>query len=131
MKIINAYTDFWKRYVDFSGRTSRSDFWYYILGAFVVFIIAAMLDNVTGLTLFTPVLSLASIIPAVAIYTRRLHDINKTGWWQLIALIPLAGLIVLLVWFCTKGDQAKNQYGINPIYIEGKGDSKTIAKAAI
>jgi len=116
MQIVEAYTDFWKRYVDFKGRTSRSGFWFYILGAIVVAILASVLDSIVGMGIFTPLLSLASIIPAIAIYARRLHDINKSGWWQLIVLIPLVGVIVLIVWFATKGDQDKNRFGAVPTH---------------
>lgn len=118
MQIVDSYKDFWKRYVDFSGRTSRSDFWFYVLGAIVVSIITNILDGVIGQPIFTPLLGLASIIPAIAIYARRLHDINKSGWWQLIALIPLVGAIVLIVWFAKKGDQDKNRFGVNPMHTQ-------------
>jgi uncharacterized membrane protein YhaH (DUF805 family) len=116
MQIVDSYTDFWKRYVDFKGRTSRSGFWFYVLGLIVVSVITNILDYAIGQPIFTLLISLASIIPAIAIYTRRLHDINKSGWWQLIVLIPLVGTIVLIVWFCTKGDQDKNRFGANPIH---------------
>ena len=118
MKIVNAYKDFWKKFLDFSGRTSRSDFWFYVLGAILVGIVTSVIDGIIGTPVLGPIVTLASIIPAIAIYARRLHDINKSGWWQLLALIPLVGAIILIVWFATKGDQDKNKYGANPVHTQ-------------
>ena len=101
-----------KQYADFNGRATRSQYWYFVL--FTV-IIAFVLGFIDGLIFKTQVLSLifnlAIIIPSIALGVRRLHDLGKSGWWYLLVLIPIVGPIVLLIWFCTKGETKKNQYG--------------------
>ena len=58
--------------------------------------------------------SLAVLIPSLAVGARRLHDIDKSGWWQLIAIIPLVGIIILIVWWATDGEERPNEHGPNP-----------------
>ena len=110
-----------KNYAQFSGRATRSEYWYFVLFQLIFGIAAALLDNVLGLT-FTGIpygfiylsYGLALILPALAVGVRRLHDVNKSGWFILISLIPLIGGIWLLIVLIRKGTSGENRYGPDP-----------------
>jgi uncharacterized membrane protein YhaH (DUF805 family) len=110
-----------KKYAMFSGRSNRSEYWYFLLFN-VIFVIAAMiLDNMLGLNfpnlpygfIYTAY-ALALLVPGLSAAVRRLHDINKSGWNVLLALIPLVGGIWVLVLLATKGTPGENRYGPDP-----------------
>lgn len=104
-----------RKYATFSGRARRPEYWWFALFCFVVNIVLSLIDGVVfGANAFAPLstlFGLAVLIPSLAVGARRLHDTGRTAWWLLIALVPLAGLIVLIVFFCQKGDEGANQYG--------------------
>lgn len=112
----DAYVNALKNYVNFKDRTSRSGYWYYVLANFIV---AFLLGFVCGLLhvgqnvqlAVSSLYSLAVLLPGIAITVRRLHDINKSGWFYFIGFIPLVGTIILLVWLCTASVDENNQYG--------------------
>ena len=115
-----------RQYADFNGRARRKEYWMFILFNMIFAIVAMILDNILGIAIagigYGPLYlfyALALFIPGIAVAIRRLHDINKSGWMLLVALIPLAGAIWLLVLMCTEGDQTENQYGPNPKSEEG------------
>ena len=118
---MNWYLKVLKNYVGFSGRARRKEYWMFTLFS-VIFAVAAMiLDNVLGLASkdigYGPiyaVYALALILPSIAVAARRLHDIGKSGWWQLIGIIPLIGAIVLIVWLVREGEHGDNAYGPDP-----------------
>ncbi len=95
MTFVESIKTCFSKYATFSGRATRSEFWW-----FWVFTLIAS---------FIPLLNLAVIIPAIAVGVRRLHDIGKSGWYMLLALIPVVDL-VLLYFFAIEG-QGDNQYG--------------------
>ena len=68
----------------------------------------------TFLTVLTYIISLALLLPGLGLSVRRLHDINRSGWWVLIGLIPLVGAIILIIWFAKESDPVENQYGPVP-----------------
>ena len=110
-----------KQYADFSGRARRTEYWMFTLFNFIFIILAAILDNILGLTFgelpygaFYLFYALAVFIPGLAVAVRRLHDIEKSGWMLLIALIPIVGAIWLLVLTVTDSNPGENQYGQNP-----------------
>ena len=110
-----------KKYAVFSGRDTRTEYWMYVLFNFIFAIVAMILDNVLHLTLgelpygvFYFLYALVTLVPSTAIAARRLHDVSKSGWFMLIALIPLVGAIWLLVLLCTDSDNGANEYGPNP-----------------
>lgn len=114
--MIDAYKRFLKNYANFSGRSTRSDYWYVILAnfliGFVIGFIGGLIPDLAGVTaLISGLYSLAIIIPGIAIVVRRLHDINKSGWFYFIALVPLVGVIILLVFLCTASVNENNRYG--------------------
>ena len=108
MNIIEATKLFFTRYVDFNGRSRRSEYWWAYLA---VVIISAVLTVVLGELAY--IWSLATLVPQTAVSVRRLHDIGKSGWWHLINFIPVVGQIIFIVFMC-KDSTEDNQWGPNP-----------------
>lgn len=110
-----------ENYCNFDGRASRSQYWWFclfnlILGC-AVSILFASSDSLG--TVVDGIVSLALFLPSLGLQCRRLHDIGKSGWWMLVALIPLVGWIILLVWNCKDSDPYDNQYGPVPLLVDG------------
>ena len=111
-------------YADFDGRTRRRTFWLFALMDFLmtlgIVILSGLLSGLFGSPIFLYILPtlyiLFMFIPRIALTTRRLHDIGKSGWWQLITLIPYIGGIILLIFLVIKSDPMPNKYGEVPIY---------------
>lgn len=100
------------QYADFNGRAIRSQYWYFVLFTFIIGFVLGFIDGMLfGRQILSLIFNLAVLIPSIAIGVRRLHDLGKTGWWYLLILVPIVGPIVLIVWFCMKGQTTKNQYG--------------------
>ena len=93
------------QYATFSGRAKRSEFWWFFLFQVLVMVAASMLGDVIN-----GIASLALLLPALAVGARRLHDIGRTGWWQLLLLSGI-GFLVLLYWWVQPGEGAGNIYG--------------------
>ena len=103
-----------ERYAVFEGRAGRAEYWWFFLANFLIGLVIQILAGVSdALVILSVIYSLALLIPGLAVAVRRLHDTNKSGWWILIALVPLVGIIVLIVFLATDGDPGANQYG-NP-----------------
>jgi uncharacterized membrane protein YhaH (DUF805 family) len=112
---MNWYIDAWKNYFTFTGRARRKAYWMFVLFNIIAAIVASIIDNVLGTGgVIGGLYSLAVLIPGIALGVRRLHDIGKSGWWLLIALVPLIGFIVLIVFACTDSQPGDNEYGPNP-----------------
>ena len=118
---MNWYLQVLKKYAEFNGRARRKEYWIFALFNAIFLILAAIIDNGVGTTmaglpygLFYSVYALGVIIPSLAVGVRRLHDTGKSGWFLLIALIPIVGGIWLIVLFCTEGVAGQNEYGANP-----------------
>ena len=113
-----------KKYADFSGRASRSEFWFFYL----FILIGSILTIIADVNMFShsfgawgPVNSiyqLLVIVPSLAVSARRLHDTNKSGWYILFSIIPIFGLIVIF-WWSSLGSNKKNRFG-NPIKLKRK-----------
>ncbi len=106
------------QYADFQGRTTRKEYWMFILVYVLIYIPLAIVTEMLNLQIIGFVFSLAVIVPSIAIAARRLHDIGKSGWWQLISLIPLVGTIILIVWLATKSE-GDNTYGSSSVAQDG------------
>ncbi len=108
------------KYATFTGRGRRSEFWWFVLFNFLVSIVASIIDAIlgTGLGAGTGVVGLiaglALLLPYLAATVRRLHDTNRSGWWILIGLIPLVGLIVLIVFTVADSNPGPNRFGESP-----------------
>ncbi len=136
---MNYYLKVLRNYATFSGRAMRSEYWYFVLFNLIFGLIAMGLDNVLGTTftinipgapvepnlgLITPyhlpygylylAYGLFMFIPGLAVSVRRLHDVNKSGWFMFISLIPIIGAIWILVLFFTEGTPGPNEYGEDP-----------------
>ena len=104
------------KFAVFSGRASRSEFWFFVLFGFLGGIIAIIIDvMILGYPYeengpINLIFSVAIIIPSIAVAARRLHDINKSGWWQLL-WITIIGGILLIIWHATEGENKKNRFG--------------------
>jgi uncharacterized membrane protein YhaH (DUF805 family) len=114
MNFAAAVRSGFNNYVTFSGRASRSEYWYWALFTVIASIAAGIVDGVVGLGVVETVVSLALFLPSLAIAVRRLHDIDRTGWWVLIAFTVI-GLIVLIYWDCVKGTEGPNRFGPDPL----------------
>ena len=109
-------------YVTFSGRAPRWEFWYWVLFVLIVGIVSTMIDRVVlgadpadgDLMLVQTITGLALFLPGIAIAIRRLHDLDRTGWWWLIALTGI-GMILLIIWDCMKGTDGPNRFGPDPL----------------
>lgn len=105
------------RYVQFSGRARRSEYWYWIL----FYLIAVLALSLVDAMLFGPglaevgvlsnIFALGIFLPSLALTARRLHDIGRSGWWQLIGLVPLIGWVLMIWWLTRPSDPNDNQYG--------------------
>jgi uncharacterized membrane protein YhaH (DUF805 family) len=102
-------------YVNFSDRAARSEYWYWILFYFIGAIVTGAIDAAIGMSITTGLFGLAMLLPNLAVSIRRLHDLDRTGWWILIGLIPIVGWIILLIWYCTKGTDGQNRFGPDPL----------------
>ncbi|MEH6836847.1 MULTISPECIES: DUF805 domain-containing protein [Falsihalocynthiibacter] len=112
------------KYATFSGRASRPEFWWWVLSITVILAITRLIDGVIiapllGFDTFQSgsgqplsfLISLAVILPNIAVAMRRLHDIGKSGWWLLIALLPVIGFLVLIYFYIQPSDKGDNEFG--------------------
>lgn len=104
------FWDGFRNFANFSGRATRTQYWMFILFYMLAYIGLSVIDALLGTFVLAGIFSLVMLIPAISYATRRLHDTGRTGWWQLIAFIPLIGAIVLLIFLVQKSHGA-NQYG--------------------
>ncbi len=122
-----------RKYAVFGGRARRAEYWWFSLLVVLISIVAAFFDTMVtaplgapepsdanpfgnaGLGVVSVLVSLAFLLPGLGASVRRLHDVDKSGWWVLIAFIPLIGGLILLFWFCTRGTQGPNKYGDDPL----------------
>jgi uncharacterized membrane protein YhaH (DUF805 family) len=112
---MNWYLEVLKKYAVFEGRARRKEYWIFFLINLVITFVLAFLEGLAGGPgIVSAIYSLAVLIPGIAVSIRRLHDTDRSGWWLLIALIPVIGTIVLLVFMALDGTPGANQYGPNP-----------------
>jgi uncharacterized membrane protein YhaH (DUF805 family) len=120
MDFMTAVRTCFSKYVDFNGRARRSEYWFFVLFGVIVSIVTSILDSILGLDfgsgsgVLGTVASLALLLPQLAVGARRLHDTGRSGWWQLLGIIPIIGWIILIIWFATDSKPGDNQYGPNP-----------------
>lgn len=99
------------KYVVFTGRARRSEFWWFVLFSILVNIVAGFIDYILGIQALGFLAMLGLLLPSLGVAVRRLHDTDRSGWWILIGLIPLIGAIVLIVWYASEGSPGENRYG--------------------
>lgn len=105
-----------KKYMVFKGRARRKEYWMFILINVLINIVLGIIDNSLGTAYLGLIYSLVVLLPGIAVTVRRLHDIDKSGWWILISLIPVLGGIILLYFMILDGKAEDNQYGSSPKY---------------
>jgi len=118
---MNWYIEVLKKYAVFTGRAQRAEYWYFALFNLLIMIALTVVDSLlgtynpaAGLGLFSGIYALAVLLPGIGVAIRRLHDTSRTGWWVLLALIPVIGPIVLIIFFIMDSTPGENQYGPNP-----------------
>jgi uncharacterized membrane protein YhaH (DUF805 family) len=117
MDFVEAIKSGFRNYVTFKGRAPRSEYWYWTLFVVLVTLAGAIVDNAllnSDSGLFGPLISLALFLPGLAVSVRRLHDLDRSGWWLLLVL-TIVGVIVLLIWACLKGTTGPNRFGADPL----------------
>ncbi|OAL78268.1 DUF805 domain-containing protein [Acinetobacter sp. SFA] len=98
-------------YANFSGRARRKEFWFFMLFCVILGIIAEVIDTVLGTEpIVNSLLNLALLVPSLAVGARRLHDIGRSGWWQLL-MLTVIGVLVLIWWWATETKPQNNKYG--------------------
>lgn len=145
MSPVTAVRSVFSQYANFNGRARRSEYWWYYLFLIILTIVAVIIDVVITVAVFgvnttttstsytaesggflpicTGILSLATLLPTLAVTARRLHDTNKTGWIQVISYIPIVNIIggiVMIVLCAIDGDRGPNRYGPDPKSVDGQ-----------
>lgn len=108
-----------QNYCNFTGRASRSEYWWWvlfmaILGFVIGFILGLFGASGSTVQVIQGIVGLVFLLPGLGVAVRRLHDINKSGWWLFLTFIPLVGAIILIIWFCKPSDSGVNAYGDEP-----------------
>jgi len=114
-----------KKYAKFSDRSRRKEYWYFVLFNFIVSFAIGFIDGLIMIARgidaesspigpFSAIYTLIALIPTIALATRRLHDTGRSGWWQLLVLLPVLGWLVLLYFYVKDSQTGDNAYGSNP-----------------
>ncbi|PPR78067.1 MAG: Inner membrane protein YhaI [Alphaproteobacteria bacterium MarineAlpha2_Bin1] len=117
--VISVYSN----YFVYKSRSPRSEYWWYTLFYLLVSFFLAILDYAfllilpffSALSILTNLFVILNIIPGIMLAIRRFHDLNRSGFWVLINLIPVIGVIIVFIWFCFKGTEGQNRFGENPL----------------
>jgi len=109
MDFVQAVKTCLSKYADFKGRAGRPELWWFALFQVAVSVVLGLVSNsLQGLA------ALGLLLPAIAVGTRRLHDTGRSGWLQLVWLIPLIGWVLLIYWFVQPSAEGSNEYGSGP-----------------
>ena len=108
-----------KRYAEFSGRSTRNEFWFFVLFNVLISLGLTIVGELLGAYIggfgfLQGIYSLATLVPTFAVCVRRLHDTGRSGFWILVGLIPFIGSIILLIFYCQGSQESGNQYGPSP-----------------
>ncbi len=115
MDFMQAVKSVLNNYTNFQGRSRRSEFWWWTLAYFIGYMVIVFIGGVVSAAeLLGGIFVLALVIPNLAVSVRRFHDIGKSGWWILISLIPLLGLIAI-IYFFVQPSEGPNKFGEGPI----------------
>jgi len=124
MGFMTAVTTCFGKYVGFTGRARRAEYWWFFLFVIIAATIAMILDHIIdpppegvpfSIGIVYGLVALACLLPGLAVEIRRLHDTNHSGWWLFIAIVPIIGPLLLLYWFIIKGTSGDNKYGPDPL----------------
>lgn len=106
-------------YCRFQGRSSRSEYWWWVLFVAILSFCIGIIEGILGFSMTavqttSGILSLVLLLPGLGLSVRRLHDIGKSGWWVLLGFIPVVGAIILIIWYAQNSQMHDNQYGPVP-----------------
>ena len=108
-------------YAIFSGRAKRAEFWWFFLFCMIVGLMGSVIDAALSLDaaiggngVFTTLIQLATFLPSIAVGSRRLHDTNRSGWWQLLWIVVFIGWIPLIIWLASTSKNENNRFGDEP-----------------
>lgn len=117
MNFGEAIASGFRNYVNFNDRADRPAYWYWVLFGLLLGIVTAILDSaifpVSAMSPLNTIAGLVLLLPGLAVSVRRLHDIDRTGWWVLLAL-SIIGALVLIYWACQPGTRGPNRFGPDP-----------------
>lgn len=114
-------------YTDFNGRATRKEYWMFLLGYIIVSIVLSIILEIVNLEQLMFLLYLGLLAPSLAIGARRLHDTNRSGWWQLLALIPFVGGVIVLILMAFPAHTGANKYA-SPVVAQAPVESKPPAQ---
>jgi uncharacterized membrane protein YhaH (DUF805 family) len=121
MNFFEAISSGFRNYVNFSGRAVRSEYWYWTLFVTIVMFVLGVIDQslnpgvgIGAFSIVNAIVSLALILPGIAVSVRRLHDIDRTGWWLLLSFTVI-GVLILIYWACLRGTLGQNRFGPDPM----------------
>jgi uncharacterized membrane protein YhaH (DUF805 family) len=121
MGFTQAIASGFSKYVTFSGRAARSEFWYWVLFTVLASVILSVVDGMVfgmgqdSVGVLGGLFSLGTILPSIAMAVRRLHDTDRSGWWYLLIFVPIIGWIILIIWYATAGQSGSNRFGADPL----------------
>lgn len=126
--MLDAVKTVFGKYAVFSGRARRSEYWWWVLFVAIVSIATQIIDGAVlapalGLQAFqedagrplTMIFSLGILLPGLGVSVRRMHDIDRSGWWLLIAFVPVLGILLVIYWFVQIGTTGANRFGTDPL----------------
>ena len=111
MNFVESIQTCYKKFFDFSGRASKSEYWWFQLYNAIIYVLSFVFQG--DLVLLFSILIIVNLIPVYAVGVRRIHDSDKSGWFVLISLIPLIGLYIFVL-LLQDGSKGKNRFGIKP-----------------
>lgn len=110
---MDYFIDNVKKYADFTGRSRRTEYWMYYLFYIIFVIVLAVIGAFTGADFLSTIYIFALFLPTISIAARRLHDTGRSGWWQLVGLIPVIGWLIM-IYFLVQDSEDDNKWGPNP-----------------
>lgn len=123
MNFSQAVVNVLKNYATFSGRALRSEYWhwilFYLLAGWVLGILDAAIFGMPthmhgAVSPYYSIFVIVTFLPTLAVMVRRLHDINRSGGWIFILLLPVIGMLIMLFWLCSRGTYGANRFGPDP-----------------
>jgi uncharacterized membrane protein YhaH (DUF805 family) len=113
LNFIQAVQTCLRQYANFRGRAQRPEFWWFMLFALLATLAASLLGEIAN-----ALVTLALLLPGLAVSARRLHDIDRSGWWQLVGIVPMIGWVIVLYWYVQPSGPRPNRFDPEPLRIE-------------
>ncbi len=108
------YQEALRKYADFAGRSRRKEYWMFLLMNLIISLVLGVVAGMIGFRWIGYLYTVFVFIPSIAVGVRRLHDTGRSGWWLLIGLIPIIGVLILIYFFILDSASGDNEYGPNP-----------------